>query len=243
MQGVALPDRVILRTYSRFDGHVGPRGGYDMTLSREEIQGGGPVLGQWSREGDVTEEEGAVILEIYNETGADISSTWYRPVWARAENDSRGKSPSQGAEEPSEVAGPETGQHESAGLLTTARPSSAGADASAGGAGRSGTEQSTGQVVEKDYTEAAGAAHVYRVRAVENGRVSADGCRRAREEGLQAAAELMKEHPTVPAVSVHGAPLEDDAIFSRGAVVLPQAHCAFSRCGWRGSSNDELQEH
>ena len=220
-----------------------------MTLSREQIQGGGPALGQWPREGDVTEEEGAVILEIYNETGADISSTCYRPVWARAEKDSRGKAPSQGAEEPTEVTGPETGQPESAGLQTTAkrarltresapaerganaqtsacengdemrpsdqaappppsphpvsrperarnsgragaakegreseevvrsgtaRPSSAGADASAGGAGRSCTEQSKAEVVENDYAEAAGAAHVYRVRAVEIGRVSAD---------------------------------------------------------------------
>eukprot|EP00959_Pyramimonas_sp_CCMP1952_P412614 8646266-Pyramimonas_sp.AAC.1 len=289
-----------------------------MTLSREEILGGSPVQGQWPRAGDITEEQGAVVLEIYNETGADISSTCYRPVWTRAEKNSRGKAASEGADEPPEVAGTETGQPESAGLQTTAkrarltrksapadrgasaqttvcengggrrpsdqgappppsphpvsrpekarnsgrasadgegrvseeggvsrtaRPSSAGPDASAGGAGRSGTEQSKAQVVENGYTEAAGAAHVHRVRAVENGRVSADVCRRGREEGLRAAAELMKKHPTVPAVSVHGASLKDDDIFSRGAVVLPPAHCAFSRCGWRGSSNAELQEH
>eukprot|EP00959_Pyramimonas_sp_CCMP1952_P388630 8143108-Pyramimonas_sp.AAC.1 len=61
-------------------------------------------------------------------------------------------------------------ESEVAGRSTTARPSSAGADASAGGAGRSGTEQSNAQKVENDYTEAAGAAHVHRVRAVENGR-------------------------------------------------------------------------
>ncbi|CAK0868048.1 unnamed protein product [Prorocentrum cordatum] len=317
-QAVVLPGRISLRTYSRFDGQVGPRGGYVMTFSREEIQGGSPVLGEWPREGDVSEEEGAVSFEIYNETGVDISSTCYRPVWARAEKDDLGKPPSQEAGETREVNGPGREQIEGAGSQTaakrarltrkstlaeqgasaqtsalehgsgvrsfdqaappppsprpvrrperarssdmasaakegreseevvrsrTARPSCAGADASAGGAGRSGTEQSKAQVVENDYTEAAGAAHVYRVRAVENGRVSADVFRGGREEGLRAAAELMKEHPTVPAVSVHGASLEDEAIFSRGAVVLPQAHCAFSRCGWRGSSNAELQEH
>eukprot|EP00959_Pyramimonas_sp_CCMP1952_P042730 893554-Pyramimonas_sp.AAC.1 len=53
----------------------------------------------------------------------------------------------------------------------------------------------------------------------------------------------MKEHPTVPAVSVHGETLEGESIFSRGAVELPHAHCAFGDCGWRGSSEAELRAH
>ncbi|CAK0877809.1 unnamed protein product [Prorocentrum cordatum] len=110
-------------------------------------------------------------------------------------------------------------------------------------AGQSGAERSEGRAVNADAAERSGAAHVYRVRAVDNGHVSADVSRGGREEGLTKAAGLMKDHPTVPSVSVHGETLEGECIFSRGAVELPRAHCAFRGCGWRGSSEAELRAH
>ncbi|CAK0800914.1 unnamed protein product, partial [Prorocentrum cordatum] len=110
-------------------------------------------------------------------------------------------------------------------------------------AGQSGAERSEGRAVNADAAERSGAAHVYRVRAVDNGHVSADVSRGGREEGLTKAAGLMKDHPTVPSVSVYGETLEGECIFSRGAVELPRAHCAFRGCGWRGSSEAELRAH
>ena len=97
--------------------------------------------------------------------------------------------------------------------------------------------------VTMDESERAGAAHVYRVRALQNGEASADVERGIREMRLQQAAEQMKEHPTVPAVSMHGVSLKGESIFSEGAVVLPQTHCAFKECVWVGTSDEELQAH
>ena len=97
--------------------------------------------------------------------------------------------------------------------------------------------------MENDDSERAGAAHVCRVRAIDNGHASADVWRGAREESIRKTPDLMKEHSTAPEASMHGASWEDEAIFLRGAVVLPQTHCAFRRCGWTGASDEELRAH
>ena len=321
MQGVALPDRLILRTYSRFDGQVGPRGNSDMTFSRAELQGKSLVLGQWLCGEPISEENGVTVLEVYNETGVGIRSTCYRPVWARAAEDSRRRVQRQrendatGARWPgrvdAELAGtstmakrarvtgkrspvitddagvgaaasgtqdddcmqpsdlasppppaphpvPRRGSARNAGRgsapeearhsqgVPCPKPAlarSASIDATGGDLGQSGTVQSKGRIVEDGDEGRACAAHVYRVRAIDNGHVSADGSRGGREEGLRAIAGLMTDRPTVPEVSVHGTTLKDAAIFSRGAVVLPHAHCAFRDCGWQGSSDAELRAH
>ena len=94
---------------------------------------------------------------------------------------------------------------------------------------RSTVEKRDDPDVTMDESERAGAAHVYRVRAVQNGEASADVERGIREMRLQQAAEQMKEHPTVPAVSMHRVSLEGESIFSEGAVVLPQTHFRFQK--------------
>ena len=80
--GVALPDQIILRTYSRFDGLLGADGlGVSVLFTRAELEGEEPALGVWPCVDEVRAHGNAVVFEVYNSTGENISRRTCGPAW------------------------------------------------------------------------------------------------------------------------------------------------------------------
>ena len=333
---------IVIRVYCRFDGYGGTDSCVDMRFSRADLQGETPVIGRRPMTLVAADDDTVTLVELYNETGTEITCASYRPAWRRKkaalrvdEDSDSGRQPRDMSVGRSAKGENDSSQDRSVTLSATlvgkrqcVRKTTDVSDSDEGGiksdaqdnktvalntssldgttnrfgelrtecqptdpappsphpaalrrqrrrkgerttechgccttpadrtksenamtaatrdeASRSEMEKKDEPDVTVEESERAGAAHVYRVRAVKNGDASADQERGIREKSLQQVAKKIKEHPTVPAVSTHGVSLEGESIFSEGAVVLPQTHCAFKECVWVGASDEELQAH
>jgi len=83
IKGAAPLKDVVVRVYSRFDGQVGTVRGVDMRFSRAELEGESPVLGRAPVCQEAAGKSSVTLLEIYNATAAEITSTSYQPAWRR----------------------------------------------------------------------------------------------------------------------------------------------------------------
>ena len=269
--GLALPREIVACVYSSLDGHVGQNSGVNMLFNRAELENESPLSGRAPIAEELICGRAILGLDIYSETGADIASTvceparrrpdgpcpeshaarrlgndgFSRPKRARSTSRCAGTSRAATASEvASDVGAQESGSINGSGVEVAdqAAASSAVNGATAVNGAQNDKMDVKGKLAEDVAEEGAGAAHAHRVRAVNDGRMSAHDAREAREEHLkQIAGTCIKDEPAVPALSARGAALHGNAALSREAVVLPKTRCASIGCDWTGAGPAELR--